>query len=131
VREPSTVYAMLLGERIRRHGTRVYLVSTGWTGGPYGEGKRIRIAHTRAMVRAAIAGQLEEMPVARDPVFGVEIFQACPGGSRRRAQAKDTWRNPSAYDAQARKLEAMFIESFKAFREGVSPEARCEPRASG
>src|SRR5262249_25963954 len=75
---PATVYAKLLGEKIARHRVDVWLVNTGWTGGPYGIGKRIPIGTTRALVRAAIGGALAGTPLRRDPIFGLSVPAACP-----------------------------------------------------
>ncbi len=116
------VYARLLGERIERYGVRTWLINTGWTGGPYGIGHRISIAHTRAMVRAALAGELEGVPLVSDPIFGLQVPTACPGVPAAVLQPRSTWSDPAAYDAQARKLARMFVENFRAFADGVSPE---------
>jgi phosphoenolpyruvate carboxykinase (ATP) len=116
------VYARLLGERIERYGVRTWLINTGWTGGPYGIGHRISIAHTRAMVRAALAGELEGVPRVTDPIFGLQVPTACPGVPAAVLQPRSTWSDPAAYDAQARKLARMFVENFQAFADGVSPE---------
>ena len=115
-------YAKLLGERIERYGVRTWLVNTGWTGGPYGVGHRISIAHTRAMVRAALAGDLEGVPMAADPIFGLQVPSACPGVPDEVLQPRSTWSDPAAYDVQARKLARMFVENFRTFADGVSPE---------
>ncbi len=116
------VYARLLGERIARHGVRTWLVNTGWTGGPYGVGHRISIAHTRAMVHAALEGGLEGVPMVTDPIFGLQVPTACPAVPAEVLQPRSTWSDPAAYDAQARKLARMFVENFRTFADGVSPE---------
>ena len=116
------VYAKLLGERIERYGVRTWLVNTGWTGGPYGVGHRISIAYTRAMVHAALGGELEGVPMVTDPVFRLRVPTACPAVPAEVLQPRSTWADPAAYDAQARKLARMFAENFRTFADGVSPE---------
>jgi len=97
-------YATMLGERIRKHDARVWLVNTGWTGGAYGTGKRMKIAHTRAMIRAALAGALDAVPYERDPVFNLEVPTSCPGVPNDVLKPRTTWTDAAAYDAQAAKL---------------------------
>jgi phosphoenolpyruvate carboxykinase (ATP) len=116
---PPSVYAEQLGERIRKHGARVWLVNTGWTGGPYGVGHRIPIAYTRAMVHAALDGSLDEVPKSPDPIFGVLVPERCPGVPDRILQPRNTWQDPDAYEMQARKLAAMFRENFARFAGSV------------
>jgi phosphoenolpyruvate carboxykinase (ATP) len=109
------VYARLLGERIERHHSDVWLVNTGWTGGPYGEGERMKIAHTRAMITAALEGKLRDVPTRREPVFGLEVPTSCPGVPDEVLDPRATWADPEAYDHQATKLAAMFRENFHQF----------------
>ena len=116
------VYARMLGEKIARHGAKVWMVNTGWTGGPYGIGSRMKLAHTRAMVRAALSGALDGARFVRDPVFGVEVPTAVPDVPDDVLVPRDTWADPAAYDAQARKLATMFRENFEHYRAQV-PEA--------
>ncbi len=116
------VYANLLGEKIARLKVNVWLVNTGWSGGPYGVGHRMKIAHTRAMVNAALVGELDGVETVVDPVFGVEVPVAVPGVPTEVLNPRNTWSDKAAYDAQARKLAAMFIENFKAFSAQVKPE---------
>lgn len=120
------VYAKLLGEKIARHGAHVWLVNTGWTGGAYGVGSRMKIAHTRAMIHAALGGELAEGKVAyvHDPVFNLAIPTSCPGVPSEVLQPRTTWGDQAAYDVQAGKLAQMFIENFKAFESGVSDEVK-------
>jgi phosphoenolpyruvate carboxykinase (ATP) len=115
------VYATLLGERIARHDVRVWLVNTGWSGGPYGTGTRIKIAHTRAMIRAALGGELEHVPTKQDPIFNLAVPSDVPGVPAGILTVRNTWSNPADYDAQARRLAKMFIENFN-FAEGITPE---------
>ncbi|MEK6687585.1 MAG: phosphoenolpyruvate carboxykinase (ATP), partial [Gemmatimonadota bacterium] len=116
------VYARMLGERIARHGARVWLVNTGWTGGAYGAGHRMKLGHTRAMVTAALSGQLDSVRCTRDPVFGFEVPTAVPGVPAEVLSPRATWKDPAAYDAQAAKLAAMFRDNFKIFADQVPAE---------
>src|SRR5437870_907468 len=117
---PPTVYAQMLGERIARHGVKVWLVNTGWTGGPYGTGSRMKLPHTRTMVRAALAGELDRAAFKKDPVFGFEVPTAVPGVPADVLVPRATWADPAAYDAQARELARMFRENFEQYRPQVS-----------
>ena len=108
----ASVYANMLGERIEKYGTKVYLVNTGWTGGPYGVGSRMKLSYTRAMVTAALNGELEKAEYKHDEVFNVEIPQSCPGVPAEILNPKNTWADKAAYDAQAKKLAGMFAENF-------------------
>jgi phosphoenolpyruvate carboxykinase (ATP) len=118
------VYARMLGERLDRFGVNAWLVNTGWTGGPYGVGQRMNIQWTRNMVRAALDGRLDGVPTVTDPVFGVEVPTRCPEVPDAVLQPRGTWADPDAYDAQARKLAEMFVENFRRFEDGVTPEIR-------
>lgn len=117
-------YAQLLGERLERHGTQVWLINTGWTGGPAGEGQRIAIPYTRAMVNAVLDGRLDETATWMHPVFGVRVPEACPGVPTELLNPRDTWHDPQAYDTQAKKLAALFRENFERFADGVSEPIR-------
>jgi phosphoenolpyruvate carboxykinase (ATP) len=112
---PPGVYAQMLGERIAKHGARVWLVNTGWTGGAYGSGSRMKLPHTRAMVTAALAGQLDGVQCQKDPVFGFEVPVAVPGVPPEVLTPRNTWPDKAAYDAQAKKLADMFRKNFEAF----------------
>jgi phosphoenolpyruvate carboxykinase (ATP) len=107
------VYAKQLGERIARHGSTVWLVNTGWTGGPHGVGSRMKIAYTRAMIRAALAGQLDQVAYQRHPVFNIEVPTSVPGVPADVLDPRGTWSDKAAYDAQSAKLAKMFVENFK------------------
>ncbi|RMG44629.1 MAG: phosphoenolpyruvate carboxykinase (ATP) [Acidobacteria bacterium] len=124
-------YAELLGEKMDRHGTRVWLVNTGWTGGPYGVGSRMKLSLTRAMVRAALAGQLDEIPMRRDERFRVEVPTRCPGVPDDVLDPRATWRDKDAYDEHARKLARMFAEHFEPFRSMVDREVAEAGPAAG
>jgi len=118
------VYADLLGEKIAQHNVNVWLVNTGWSGGPYGVGQRMKIAYTRAMVHAALDGALGDVPTTPDPIFGVAVPNSCPGVPTEVLNPRNTWADKAAYDAQARKLAGMFGENFTIFADQVSPEVR-------
>ena len=123
------VYARMLGERISRHGARVWLINTGWTGGPYGTGSRIKLAHTRAIVAAALSGKLDKAEFRKDPVFGIEVPRGVPEVPSELLDPRGTWPDPAAYDAQARKLADMFRKNFADFASGVdSRVAEAGPR---
>jgi phosphoenolpyruvate carboxykinase (ATP) len=115
------VYARALGERIARYNAHVWLVNTGWTGGAYGVGKRMSISHTRAMIGAALSGQLDGVEYRRHPVFNLDMPTSCPGVPADVLDPRSTWADKTAYDAQAKKLAAMFVENFKTFANDVDP----------
>jgi phosphoenolpyruvate carboxykinase (ATP) len=117
-----SVYAQMLGERISRHGAKVWLVNTGWTGGPYGTGSRMKLSLTRAMLRAALSGVLEGGRFIRDPVFGFEVPASVPEVPSDVLSPRGTWADPKAYDVQAGKLATMFRENFEQYRAQV-PDA--------
>lgn len=118
------VYARLLGDKIAPHQSQVWLINTGWTGGPYGVGRRMDLGHTRAMVRAALSGNLDQEAMTADPVFGVMVPQAVPDVPPEVLSPRSTWKDPAAYDAQAARLAEMFRKNFKKFRDRVTPEIR-------
>ena len=117
-------YARMLGDRIARHRVRVWLVNTGWTGGPYGTGRRMKIADTRAMIRAALSGALDEVGYEHDPIFNLDVPGSCPEVPAEVLTPRRTWTHPADYDAQAAKLARMFTENFKAFESGVGPAVK-------
>jgi phosphoenolpyruvate carboxykinase (ATP) len=107
------VYAHLLGEKLDRHGTKVYLVNTGWSGGPYGVGRRMDISLTRGIVEAALSGSLEAVEYTTDPAFHLSVPLTCPGVSDPAVLSpRSTWKDKAAYDARARKLAAEFCTRF-------------------
>ncbi len=110
---PPLTYARLLGERITKHKVAVWLVNTGWSGGPYGEGQRIKLSSTRAMVKAVLSGSLTDVPMETDPIFGISVPQSCPGVSAEILAPRRTWKDAAAYDRKARELAAMFASNFK------------------
>ena len=128
-RHPSE-YGKLLGELIERHGVACWLVNTGWTGGAYGEGSRMPIKATRALLSAALDGSLAAAPMRRDETFGFDVPTKVAGVDDRILNPRETWREPAHYDAQAKKLAKMFVENFAKFETYVSREVRdAAPRA--
>ena len=123
-------YAAMLTERLERHDVPVWLVNTGWTGGPYGTGRRMDIAHTRSMVRAAIDGRLDGVPTRIDPTFGFEVPLECPDVPSSFLDPRGTWADPAAYDRQAATLAAMFVANFDAYADLVAPEVLAAAPAS-
>ncbi|MBZ9752325.1 phosphoenolpyruvate carboxykinase (ATP) [Deinococcus sp. HMF7604] len=114
-------YARLLAQKVQESGARVWLVNTGWSGGQYGTGKRMSIAHTRAMINAALSGELDDVSFEQEPFFNLEIPTEVPGVPAQVLNPRDAWADPAAYDEAARKLARMFRENFKRFEEGVAP----------
>jgi phosphoenolpyruvate carboxykinase (ATP) len=128
-RNPA-VYAEMLGERMRRHSAQCWLVNTGWAGGRFGEGKRMDLAHTRAMLSAALSGKLDRVEFAQHPVFGVAMPKRCPGVPPEVLDPRTMWTDPSAYDQGALELAARFEQNFEKF-EGASPAVRAAgPRSA-
>jgi phosphoenolpyruvate carboxykinase (ATP) len=114
------VYAEMLGDKLRVHGARVWLVNTGWSGGGHGVGSRMKLSYTRAMVNAALAGELAGAEYVSDRVFGVDVPVAVPGVPREVLRPRDTWADGAAYDAAAAELAAMFKANFEQFADQVS-----------
>lgn len=121
---PPVVYANLLGERIAEHQVNVWLVNTGWTGGPYGIGQRMPIRDTRAMIRAALNGSLAQVETTVEPYFGLHIPTSCPGVSSDLLDPSNTWTDSAAYAEQAQKLVRMFADNFAGFADQVSDSVR-------
>ncbi len=121
---PPTRYAEMLGERIEKSGARVFLVNTGWTGGPYGTGNRMKLAWTRRMVNAALAGELDDVETTTEPVFGLQVPAAVEGVPSEVLQPRQTWDDASAYDAKAEQLAGMFADNFEKYRENASEAIR-------
>jgi phosphoenolpyruvate carboxykinase (ATP) len=117
-------YAKMLGEKIARHRARVWLVNTGWTGGAYGTGTRMRIAYTRAMIRAALGGSLDDVPYEQDPMFNLAVPMACPGVPPDVLKPRTTWTDSSQYDYQAAKLAQMFADNFNKCAFDVGQDVR-------
>ncbi|HZT29610.1 MAG TPA: phosphoenolpyruvate carboxykinase (ATP) [Bryobacteraceae bacterium] len=117
---PAATYASLLGEKLRRHQVRVWLVNTGWTGGPYGVGERMPLAYTRAMLDGALSGELADIPAEPHPVFRTLVPKACPGVPSQFLNPRGMWPEPDAYDRAARDLSWRFKKNFEKFA-GVRP----------
>ena len=118
------VYAKMLGEKIRLHRPSVWLINTGWTAGPYGEGHRIPIPYTRAMVSAALEQKIPTDGATTDPVFGLSIPSSVPDVPDDVLRPRKSWSDPAAYDRQAAHLAEMFRENFKRYEDEVSEEVR-------
>jgi phosphoenolpyruvate carboxykinase (ATP) len=118
------VYANLLGDKIRKHNVNVWLINTGWSGGPYGVGKRINIQYTRAMVRAALNGSLNTVTTSTDPFFSLAIPDECPEVPSEILNPRNTWADKTTYDAQAQKLAGMFQQNFAKFVDQVPDDVR-------
>jgi len=116
-----TKYAHMLGDLLREHNAQVWLVNTGWSGGAYGVGKRMKLSYTRAMVRAALNGSLHKSSTKADPIFGLSIPTSVEGVPSEVLEPRDCWADGAAYDAQAHKLAEMFRENIKKFGDAVSP----------
>ncbi len=112
---PATKYAAMLGEKMRKHNVNVWLVNTGWSGGPYGVGKRIDIRYTRAMVKAALNGDLDNVEFEAHPVFKVLVPKSCPGVPDEILNPRNTWEDKAGYDEKAKELARRFQENFKRF----------------
>lgn len=125
-------YAAMLTRRLAAQDATVWLVNTGWTGGPYGTGERMNIAHTRAMVRAALGGHLADVPMRRDPVFDIDVPTSCPDVPASFLDPRSTWSDPAAYDAAAARLATMFADNFAGYAGGVGEAIRAAgPRPGG
>lgn len=119
-----TKYAELLGEKMMEQDVNVWLVNTGWSGGAYGVGQRMKLSFTRAMIAAALKGELEKVEFATDPVFGLSIPVSCPGVPSTILNPRNTWSDVQKYDSKANELSLAFINNFKQFEEYASDEMR-------
>ena len=120
-----TKYAEMLGQLIDQHGADVWLLNTGWSGGPYGVGHRMKLGHTRAMVNGVLSGELHSAKTETDPVFGLAIPTSITGVPNEVLRPRNTWSDKAGYDAQAKKLAGMFAENFKKFEKFCSDAVRC------
>jgi phosphoenolpyruvate carboxykinase (ATP) len=118
---PAATYASLLGEKLRRHQASCWLINSGWAGGPFGVGQRMKLKYTRAMVDAVLSGELKDVPTTPHPVFGVHVPQSCPGVPAEFLDARGMWADKAAYDKSARDLARRFNKNFEKFT-GVNPE---------
>ncbi len=117
-----TVYAKLLGEKIKKHNVKCWLVNTGWTGGPYGVGSRMKIQYTRAMLNAALHGKLENIDYETDPVFNLKVPKSCEGVPADVLNPRNTWKDKNAYDEMAKKLAVMFVNNFREYEADTEKE---------
>ncbi|MCA1763797.1 MAG: phosphoenolpyruvate carboxykinase (ATP) [Cryomorphaceae bacterium] len=117
-------YAEMLAEKMRKHGANVWLINTGWSGGEYGTGSRIKLKYTRAMIHAAIDGKLDNVEFENHEVFGLAMPTECPGVPSEILNPKSTWTHKDAYDQKANVLASKFVNNFKKFEDGVSEEIR-------
>jgi phosphoenolpyruvate carboxykinase (ATP) len=115
-------YAEMLGKKMEQHKVNVWLVNTGWTGGAYGQGNRMKLSYTRAMISAALEGKLDKVETVVDPVFGVAIPKEVPGVPTDILTPKNTWSDKQAYDEKAAFLAGLFVKNFQKFAAGVSQE---------
>jgi phosphoenolpyruvate carboxykinase (ATP) len=114
----------MLGAKLTAHDAQCWLVNTGWTGGPFGSGQRMKLVYTRAMIDAMLSDRLADVPTRIDPVFGLAIPTHIPGVPGDVLDPRQTWTDGAAYDAQAAKLASMFKENFTRFEAGVSASVR-------
>jgi phosphoenolpyruvate carboxykinase (ATP) len=117
-------YAELLADKMRKHGTRVWLVNTGWSGGSFGAGRRIPLAYTRSIVDAIHAGALADGKLQRDPVFGIDAVRECPNVPADILIPRAAWADAKAYDVAARRLAELFRENFKAYEGAAAADVR-------
>ncbi len=117
-------YAKLLGQQTSAHESTCWLVNTGWSGGPYGEGERMAIQHSRALLRAALDGQLADVEFREDPTFGFDVPTSCPGVPSEILDPRATWSDPAAYDDRAAGLAEMFQQNFERFASGTTADVR-------
>lgn len=125
----AQTYARMLASKITKHNTKVYLINTGWSGGPYGTGQRIKLAYSRAMVTAALNGDLENMEYRHDPIFNLDVPTRCPGVPDGILDPRNTWESSELYDKQAKRLAGKFVANFAKFKDvepdivGAGPQA--------
>lgn len=117
-----TQYASLLGEKMQKYNVNVWLINTGWSGGPYGIGQRMKLSYTRAMIAAAMEGKLDSVVYAADPIFGVLIPGSCPGVPYKILNPRATWEDKNAYDEKARFLATAFLQNFDKFKQYATQE---------
>ena len=120
----ATEYAQMLGDRVTQHGVRMWLVNTGWTGGGYGVGHRMKLPHTRAMIHAAINGGLDGVEMRVDPVFGLQVPASCEGVPHGVWDVRSTWSNPEAYDRAALDLAQRFESNFEKFADSATDDMK-------
>jgi phosphoenolpyruvate carboxykinase (ATP) len=117
-------YAEMLQQRLQTHGSTVWLVNTGWTGGAFGRGSRMKLSYTRAMLRAALRGELGQVPYDSDPIFGLQVPRSCPGVPDALLNPRNTWSDPAEFDSRARHLASLFQQNFAHFTAQASEAVR-------
>lgn len=115
-------YAQMLGDKMQQHQVNVWMINTGWTGGPYGVGNRMKLKYTRAMITAALEGKLNDIEFHTHPVFGVSVPKECPGVPNEVLDPRITWEDKKAYDEKASYLAGLFVRNFEKYASGVSEE---------
>jgi phosphoenolpyruvate carboxykinase (ATP) len=115
-------YAAMLGKKMQENKVNVWMINTGWTGGPYGTGSRMKLKYTRAMITAALEGKLNESAFVNDPIFGMAVPVSCPDVPAELLQPRNTWADKNAYDEKAKYLAGLFIKNFEKYKDGVSEE---------
>ena len=115
-------YAEMLGKKMKKHAVNVWMINTGWSGGPYGIGNRIKLSYTRAMITAALKGELDRAEYEAHPVFGMLIPAACPGIPTEILNPRSTWADTAAYDAKSKDLATQFVQNFEKYASGVTEE---------
>lgn len=124
-----TVYAKLLGDKIDKYNSNVYLINTGWSGGPYGVGQRIKLKYTRAMVTAALNGEFDDVEFVLDPIFNILVPKSCPNVPSEILNPKNTWTSAEDYEKAAHELAARFMENFKKFKDVPENIVKAGPKA--
>jgi phosphoenolpyruvate carboxykinase (ATP) len=117
-------YATMLKSRVNKYGAKVYLINTGWSGGPYGVGERISLKYTRQMVTMALSGKLDDVGTRIDPIFGFKVPTTCPGVPEEILDPRQTWTDPEAYDGKANELARAFQDNFRLKYADLAPEVR-------
>ncbi len=123
-----TIYAKMLGERIKKHSAKIWLVNTGWTGGPYGEGKRMKLSYTRTMVQAALNGSLDGVQYKPDPIFGILVPQSCPDVPTEILNPKNTWKDEKAFGEKAQDLAVRFKKNFEKYKDAPKEIVEAGPK---
>lgn len=119
-----TKYAELLASKMREHKANAWLVNTGWSGGSYGVGSRMKLKLTRAIINAVHSGKLSHVDTVRDSGFGFDVPTSCPGVDSEILIPRNTWNDKAAYDAAAQRLAGLFRSNFEKYADGASPEVR-------
>jgi phosphoenolpyruvate carboxykinase (ATP) len=125
----ASKYAVMLGKKMTEHGTRAYLINTGWTGGPYGVGKRMNLIHTRAMVTAALNGEIDKVPAKHHAIFNLEMPSSCSCVPDEVLNPRNTWSDKDRYDAAAKRLAALFVKNFEKFGSVAKEVVEAGPKA--